>query len=122
MYEDEYARIWIENDILFLEYQHGLELTQKVARVVVNSRITYQQNREYAIFCDTSGIIEADFEALTYLALEGLLLIKAIAFYPKFPPNILLTKFFLETLQENIPADIFETKNQAINFLIPYSK
>ncbi len=122
MYEDEYTRIWIENDILFLEYKDGLDLTQKVAREVVNSRITFQKNREYAIFCDTSGIIKADFESLNYLALEGLLLIKAIAFYPKFPPNILLTKFFLETLRENIPAEIFETRNQAISFLTPYSK
>ena len=121
MYEDEYARIWIENDILFLAYKDGIDLTQIVAQEVVNNRITYQQSREYAVFCDTSGIIEADFEALTYLALEGLLLIKAIAFYSKFPPNILLTKFFLETLRENIPAEIFESKNQAINFLIPYS-
>jgi len=122
MFEGDYVRIWLEHNILFLEYKDDLALTQEVAREVLSNRITFQQNREYAVFCNPSGILSADPKALDYLAKEGTILIRAIAFYAPTPIPHLLTEFFLEAHKKNVPAEMFKYKNQAIKYLTPYSQ
>lgn len=122
MFEGEHVSIWIERNILFLKYRDSLVLTPKVAQEIVRSRLIIQHNQEYAVLCDTSGIFCAHLEALNYLSQDGLQLIKVVAYYADSPLNVLLTQFFLETHRKNIPAEIFNHKHQAINFLLKHSK
>jgi hypothetical protein len=122
MLEGDYIKMWIEYHILFLEYRDGLVLDQEIAREILNSRLVFQQDREYPVFCDTSGILSAEPEALEILAAEGVLLIRAIAFYTKSPLDNLLTEYFIKTYRKHIPAEVFNHKHQAIQFLKPYSQ
>ncbi|MDT0644522.1 STAS/SEC14 domain-containing protein [Zunongwangia sp. F363] len=122
MFEGEYANISIEDNILFLEYSPRLVLTYHVAKEVLSNRLAFQQNKAYPVFCNTSGIISAETNALDYLSHEGTLLIMAIAFYVNAPLNNLLTEFFLETHSRKIPAGIFKYRNQALKFLRPYTQ
>lgn len=117
MFEDEYAKIWIEDTILYIEYSPHLVLTKQIAMEVLRRRLIFQKNIEYAVFCDPSGIVSAETEALDFLSREGNLLIKAIAFYTPSPLTNLLTEFFLETHRRKVPARIFRHKIQALKFL-----
>ncbi len=122
MFEGEYVRIWIKDSILFVEYRPHLVLTKQIAMEILSTRLAFQKNREYAVFCDPSGIVSAETEALDYLSREGTLFIKAIAFYTPSPLDHLLTEFFLETHRRKIPTRIFGYKIQALKFLKSHSQ
>lgn len=122
MYEGKYTRIWTENNILFLEYRPNLILDLNSVQHVLAERLVFQQNKEYAVFCDPTGIISADNNAMDFLSQEGCLLIKAIAFYVQSPLPVLLTEYYIKTHIQKVPAEIFKNKFQAINYLLPYSK
>ncbi len=99
-----------------MEYKDNLILTKEVARKILNTRLIFQKNKEYPVFCDTSGILEVEPEALEYFAIEGTLLISAVAFYTQSPLNNRLTEYFLRTYSKHIPAEIFNHKHKAIQF------
>ena len=118
--ESKYINIWVKDSILFLEYKEELHLNLKKAGEVLKSRLIFQQDKEYPVFCDTSGIRNAEPDALEFLAEEGLLLIRAVAFYTKSPLENLLTEYFNRTYRMQVPAKVFNHKHQAILFLKSY--
>ncbi len=120
MKEGEYINMWLTDGILFLEYRDELDLNLGKAREILKSRLIFQQDKDYPVFCDTSGIRSADPEALEFLAEEGVLLIRAVAFYTKWPLENLLTEYFIRTYGKQVPAKVFNHKHQAILFLNPY--
>ncbi len=122
--EEEYINMSIENGILFLEYKEDLDLNLEKARQILKTRLVFQQDKEYPIFCNTSGIRNAEPDALEFLAKEGNLLIKALAFYTKSPLDNLLTEYFIRTYrkEKDIPAKVFNHTHKAIQFLKPYTK
>lgn len=117
MFENRYARIWIKDNILFLEYKPNLILNLKEAKRVVSDRMGLQKNKAFPVLCDPSGILKSNIETLEYLSREGSLLIKALAFLTKNPRSFLLSKFYVETHKQEIPTAVFENKFQALNFL-----
>ena len=122
MYCSSCTRIRIEDDILFLEYRARLTLNIKVAKKVVAERLIYQKNRRFPVFCDSSGIISADVEALDYFASEGTIFIEGLAIFSENPRAFLLSKFYVETHKQEIPTAVFENRFQALNFLNRYKR
>ncbi|WBL22329.1 DUF7793 family protein [Zunongwangia sp. HRR-M8] len=120
MFEAEYINMELTDGILFLEYRDELDLNLEKAREILKSRLIFQQDSEYPVFCDTSGIRSAEPEALEFLADEGVLLIRAVAFYTKHPLDNLLTEYFVRTYGKKVPAKVFNHNHQAILFLKPY--
>ena len=121
-FEGKYVRIWREDTILFVEYRPELVLTKPIAMEVLRNRLSFQKDQEYVIYCDSSGIIGADTEALDYLSRQGTLLIKAIAFYTTNPLDNLLTEFYLKTHKRMVPTKVFRHKFQALKFLKSYNR
>lgn len=117
MDDGSYTQIRIEDGIVFLAYRSHLLLNLKVAQKVVADRLIYQKNKAYPVFCDVSGILQSDIEALDYLASEGALLIEELVIFSKNPSTLLLSKFFVETHKLPMPTAVFENKFQALNFL-----
>lgn len=117
MFENRYARIWIKDRILFIEYRPNLVLNLKEAKRVVSDRLGLQKNKAFPVLCDPSGILKTNIETLEYLSREGSLLIKALAFLTKNPRSLLLTKFYMETHRHEIPTAVFKNKFQALHFL-----
>ncbi|TDN79353.1 hypothetical protein DET49_13816 [Salegentibacter sp. 24] len=120
MFEGRYGKFWIRDDILFVVYKPELVISLKVAKQVVRDRLEVQQNLEYPVFCDLSGVTDSSLVARRYLVQEGTLLIKALAFYTTSPVAVRLTEFYLKTLNHKVPTKFFTNKDQAINFLKPY--
>lgn len=122
MFEGKYGRYCIVDGILFVEYKADLIFTLKVARRIVQERIGFQHNKEYPVFCKLSGMIDSQSEARHYLAQEGAVFVKALAFHVTSPVATRLTEFYIQTLDHQIPTQSFNDRNQAIQFLKPYSQ
>lgn len=120
MFEGRYGQYWIRDNILFVVYKPELVISLKVAKQVVRDRLEFQQNLEYPVCCDLSGVTDSSSEARQYMVQEGTLLIKALAFYTTSPVAGRITEFYLKTLSHKVPTKFFTKKSLAINFLKPY--
>lgn len=118
--ENEYARLWIQNRILFFEYKSGVQITLEVARKVVADRVALQNGRAFPILCDISGVLGSEKAARDYLSLSGSVLTRAISFLVAPTVPLAILRFYLEKNKPPIPTAHFSDKAQAIKFLEPY--
>lgn len=77
-FENEFARFWISEGILFLEYKPSVVINFQAAMRVVEDRIQIQKNKSYPVLCDIRNIIDVDREGRYYLADYGSVLIKVL--------------------------------------------
>lgn len=122
MFEGKYGTYWIKDGILFVDYKPDLIVSLKVAKRIARDRMEFQQNKEYPVFCYLDGIFGVHSEARYYLVQEGALLINALALHSTSPVAIRLTEFYLKIHSHKIPTQIFKYKNQALQFLKPYTQ
>ncbi|MDD7888264.1 hypothetical protein [Flavivirga sp. 57AJ16] len=115
--ENGYAKYWIEKDILFIVYKKGISLDRSAAIKVVEDRLAIQQGRAFLIFCDVRGIKSANKDARSYFAVEGSVLIKAVAFLSNSPLDNTLSDFFIKINNPTITPKLFSKKEDAIEFL-----
>lgn len=120
MYEGKYGTYWIYDNILHVRYKDHTIIDLKIAKKIVSDRILFQQNKEYPVFCDISGVIGSTSLARYYLATQGDTLIKAVAFYGTSPISISLTQFYIENLIHRKPIAFFTNEYQTLKFLQPY--
>lgn len=115
--ENNFAELWIENDILFFIYKEKSTIDLKAAIKIVEDRLNLHQGRELPILCDIRGIIEINKAARDYLAIEGSLLIKEVALVVSPPISQLISKFYLKTSNPPIKTEVFLNKDDAIKYL-----
>ncbi len=115
--ENEYAKFWIEKDILYFVYKDGVFIDLAVATKIVKDRLLLQQGKDFLIFCDVRGVKGADKSARNYLALEGSVLTKAIALLVNIPLTNALSGFYIKTSSPAIITKIFTEKQEALKFL-----
>lgn len=80
LYENDYARIWIANGILFFIFKSADDLDIQAAREVVELRLKIQANIAYPLLCDVTQLSGAQKEARDYFATEGSAMIKGLAY------------------------------------------
>ncbi|MEO2061213.1 MAG: hypothetical protein ABGW76_14140 [Mesonia sp.] len=116
----DYAEIYLENGILIFNYFNIPNFDLKAAKKIVDDRISLQKEKAYPILCDMSAINYPNIEAKKYLAFEGSLLIKAVAYIVAMDiPNHLLD-FFIEINPPRVPTKIFYQRDKAIEYLQHY--
>ncbi|MDC8000104.1 hypothetical protein POV26_03580 [Aequorivita todarodis] len=115
--ETAFCRLWIENGLLYVIYKPISYLDEKMAKSIVSSRILFQENEPYPIFCDTRGIMDSSKAARDYLAQEGSTLAKAIAIYDDRDVGGLMLNYYLLRNKPLVPSAIFNDRDLAINFL-----
>lgn len=118
--ENEAAKFWIEEGILFFEYKPNTILDLKTAKKVVADRLELQENKAYPIFCDIRGIVALDKPARDYLAKEGSLLAKAVSTLALEPVSSGIVEFYIQTSKPRVPTKIFTNKFLALKFLEPF--
>ncbi|PHS51026.1 MAG: hypothetical protein COB01_11460 [Lutibacter sp.] len=119
--KNEYAELWIENDILFFIYKNGVVIDQSVAMKVVEDRLLLQQGKAFLIFCDMTGVKSIDKAARNYLAKEGSVLINAVALLVNDPLTIVLSGFYIKTSKPPIMTQVFTEEEAALAFLNTYN-
>ncbi|MFD2939196.1 DUF7793 family protein [Flavobacterium notoginsengisoli] len=116
-YENQNARFWIEDGILFFEYKPRTAIDLEVAMRVVADRIAFQNERHFPVFCDTRGIASIDKAARDYLAKSGSMLAKAVALIGSENVSITMSTFYLEISRPSVPTRIFTIREEALDYL-----
>ncbi|MAZ26679.1 MAG: hypothetical protein CL868_06330 [Cytophagaceae bacterium] len=118
--ENKYAEFWIEAEILFCIYKSGTHLDLDAAKIVVKDRLMAQLDIAYPVYCDIRGIQNSEKEARDYLAREGSVLARAIAYHVHPPVSEGMLNFYLRRSRPTVPTQSFTSKEQALSFLAPY--
>ncbi|MDT0294894.1 hypothetical protein ACFQ3R_00170 [Mesonia ostreae] len=113
----DYAEIFIKDGILYFTYLPIQNFDIQSAEKIVAARLGMQREQAYPILCDMRQMSFPDLKARKYLAIQGSLLVKAVAYLVN--PNIsdYMTRFFIEVNQPLVSTAVFITKNKAIHYL-----
>ncbi|MDX1829311.1 MAG: hypothetical protein R3342_07175 [Lutibacter sp.] len=120
LFENEYAKFWVNNQILFFEYKPDLVIDLKAAQQIVKDRITFQNEVTYPIFCDIRGVVYFNKASRDYLAKSGSILTKAVGILVHQKVSKAISSFYLEISKPTVPTKLFEDKSKALQFLSNY--
>ncbi|SFF68770.1 hypothetical protein SAMN04488033_104115 [Salegentibacter agarivorans] len=118
--QNNFAEVWIENDILYFVYAPLENLSLDIAKNLLKLRLSIQNNKEYPILCDLRKVIQADKEAMDYLAKEGSVQATAVALLVQYPHTKSTAQFYLSTSIPKVDTEVFEDKLKALAFLSHY--
>lgn len=116
-YENDFAKFWIDNGILYYVYKPYPIINLDLAKQIVADRLKLQGGIIYPMFCDTRGIINSEQDARDYLATRGSILCTAIAFLVESVYNLEMVNFYIKTSKPCIPAHIFTKRQEALDYL-----
>ena len=106
-YSNIYAEFWIEDHILYVIFKPNTILNLQGAKKIVADRLQFQQSREYAVYCDTRGLLKVDYDARIYLTKEGVWGIIAIAFIVEEHRTETFARYYKISRKFGIPIRIF---------------
>ena len=118
--ENEYANLWISDGILYFIYKPHTILDLDAAKKIVKDRLKLQNEISYPVLCDLRMVKDSQKAARDYLAQEGSILTKAVAFLVEPPFSEATIHLYIRTSKPVIPTDIFTMKTEALQFLERY--
>jgi len=116
-HENKYAIYLLTDDLLHIIYKKGHLIDLDAAQVIVRDRMMVQEGREMPVLCDIREVRMVNKSARDYFALEGSLLIKALAFLIDPPVTDVISAFYLGTHPHAVPTKSFSKKSEALVFL-----
>lgn len=116
--ETDFCKFWIDDGILYFIYKPIPYLDLSIAQAIVSSRILFQENECFPIFCDSRGIKDSSKAARDYLAQQGSTLTKAIAIFENRHFGEPMLEYYLLRNKPLVPSEIFTDRERAIEFLI----
>lgn len=116
-YENDYARFWIADGILFFEYKPNTIIDLKVAQSVVTDRIYFQNERAYPVLCDIRGIVATKKSGRDYLAQSGSILTRAVGLLVHEKVLLTISAFYLQVSKPSVPTQIFTEEDDALAYL-----
>ena len=120
VFENEYAKFWVEDSILIFKYKRCSIIGVETAKIIVADRLAFQNEKAYPILCDVRRIEDSDKAARDYLAKEGSALTIAVSFLVQPLMSKAMAKFYVQNNQPTIPSGIFTDRAKAIQFLKSY--
>ncbi|MGB3345427.1 MAG: hypothetical protein WBA61_16070 [Aequorivita sp.] len=118
--ENNFALYTLDGGLLFIRYHKGVVIDHEAAVRIVADRLKLQNGICYPALCDVRGIEEVDKPGRDYLAREGSILLKAVAFIVGNPMSDILSYFYLKTTKPSIPTKAFQDMDEARLFLENY--
>lgn len=115
--ENEYATYHIQDGILHINYKDGIKIDLTAAVRIVEDRLRLQEGLSYYVICDIRGLREVDKSARDYLALEGSILVKSVAYIIETNVSKALSEFYLRISKPPIPSRTFTDLVAARAFL-----
>lgn len=119
-FENEFARFWICNQILFFEYKESVVIDLAAAQCILIDRVQVQKELAYPVFCDARGILDIDKDARDYLAQSGSILTKAVSLLVYQSVSFAMSSFYLKSSKPRVPTRMFTDKAAALAFLSNY--
>ena len=119
---NKYAEVMIENNILYFQYKPLENLSLSIAKECLKLRLSVQKHWAYPILCDLRKVVQADKQAMDYLAKEGSLQTTAVALLVSYPHTFVTAGFYITTSKPPTPTQTFQDVNSAKVFLSNYPK
>jgi hypothetical protein len=116
-YENNYARFWISDGILFFEYKPNTIIDLMAAKRIVSDRVRFQNEKSFPIFCDVRGVIDTEKAGRDYLAQSGSLLTKAVGLLVDEKVILTISTFYLQISKPTVPTKIFINEDDALVYL-----
>lgn len=116
----EYAQLSLEEGILFFRYCPISSFDLGIAQKIVADRIRLQREQSFPVLCDIRQAVYPTLDARKYLALEGSLLVSAVAYLVAPHLSERLIQFFIQVNQPPIPTAVFTSEEAALQFLEPF--
>ncbi|ASO07528.1 DUF7793 family protein [Arenibacter algicola] len=116
-FENDFTQYMLVDNIVHIIYKKGVIIDLQASKRIVRDRLMFQEERAYPILCDIRQLRRVDKAARDYLALEGSLLVKALAFIIEPPVTDVMTRFYLMTNHPDIPTASFREISKALAFL-----
>ncbi|WP_422350898.1 hypothetical protein [Flagellimonas sp.] len=116
-HENKYAIYLLTDDLLHIIYKKGHLIDLDAAQVIVRDRMMVQEGREMPVLCDIREVRMVNKSARDYFALEGSLLIKALAFLIDPPVTDVISALYLGTHPHAVLTKSFSKKSEALAFL-----
>ncbi|MGS2741671.1 helix-turn-helix transcriptional regulator [Sinomicrobium sp. M5D2P17] len=115
--ENKYARLWIDQGILFVTYKPGTVLDLRAAIRLTADRVSLQGKKPYPVFVDFRGVKDLTREARDYFAHEGALYISVLGVYATSPLGRLMAYFYVKANAPAIPTGIFPRKKDTLHYV-----
>lgn len=120
--EFPFTSYWQEEDedLIFIKYAPKLEITLKVAKELVRTRLEYTKNKPHYTIIDFTHVLKVDKDAREYMNQEenGLKNIVAGAFLSNSIVGIFFINLYLKINKPKVPAKFFKTKSDAVKWLL----
>lgn len=116
-FENDYARFWIADGILFFKYKPNITIDVNVAKSVVTDRIHFQNERSYPILCDIRGVIATEKAGRDYLAQYGSILAEAVGLIVHEKVLLTIGSFYLQISKPSVATQIFTKESDALTYL-----
>ncbi len=119
-YINEYATIYIEDDIVFGVFKANLFVDLEAAKRIVEDRKKISDYKNSLIFVDVSSVKGVSKEARDYFgSFKGTEFVKASAIFTNSKLSVFLANFLIKVNLSgyNIPVRLFTDKNQAVKWL-----
>ena len=116
-FENDFTQYMLVDNIVHIIYKKGVIIDLQASKRIVRDRLMFQEERAYPVLCDIRQLRKVDKAARDYLALEGSLLIKALAFIIEPPVTDVMTRFYLMTNHPDIPTASFREISKALAYL-----
>lgn len=107
-----------DEDIVFVEYRHNLEVTLIYAKEIVLNRLEFTNHKAHYLVLDFSNVKSVSHEAKNYLLDpdSGTKNILGAAFIAGNPVSALIANIFIKP-SKGFPSKFFSKKKDAVNWL-----
>lgn len=121
MAENEFARFWVEDGILFFVFKPRVIIDHAAAKMIVADRLQVQMQKSYPILCDISMVFEINKGARDYFALHSYLLIDAVAIVTRHNKlSFSMISFYLKVYKPKAKTEVFSDRESALKFLTEF--
>lgn len=117
MVENQYIKIWMEDDIVCGYYKKSAMLGLEGAKAAVNLRLEFQKGKIYKGLVFVSHVKVLTPEARKYLSAAGYIGVEKAAIIANSPITILLGNLFILIDKPPKPTKLFKDKEDAIKWL-----
>ena len=118
--ETKYSEMWINDGILYFKYKPIPEINLRKAKVIIAQRLLFQNEKLYPILCDMRKIGNITDKAMSFLASDGTVMIKALAIIAHSSYEHYMGKIFIDFHHPHIPTKLCFKQHEALEFLKPF--
>ncbi len=116
-FENKYAYYELKKEILHITFKPKVSIDYVAACMIIADRIQFQAYKDYAVICDVTDIKKIDVSARHQLALDGSLLIKAVALIARESGKFALASYYIALNKPSVITRVFGTVAEAEVFL-----